>query len=160
MAAIQRRKTSAAKRNLASVLVSAVLVVAGSKLPPAGLLRYARFSWKIARLPAPSHYARRACDSNYVNTARVEYATTRRITLGQACPTTRLPMRGRRIRQGKLTDTPRTVRVCFPHTPSGVCAFFVPYFRVKEKSRDKLYRAIRCVQQKKRTFQLLYYKIL
>lgn len=26
----------------------------------------------------------------------------------------------------------------FPHTPSGVCAFFVPYFRVKEKSRDKL----------------------
>lgn len=38
-------------------------------MPPAGLLRYARFSWKIARLPAPSHYARRACDSNYVNTA-------------------------------------------------------------------------------------------
>ncbi|KYN08901.1 hypothetical protein ALC57_18867 [Trachymyrmex cornetzi] len=120
MAAIQRRKTSAAKRNLAGVLVPVVLVVAGSKLPPAGLLRYARFSWKIARLPAPSHYARRACDSNYVNTARVEYATTRRITLGKACPTTRLgeifpekrlasSMRGRLIRQGKLTDTPRTV---------------------------------------------------
>ncbi|KYQ55211.1 hypothetical protein ALC60_05836 [Trachymyrmex zeteki] len=113
MAAIQRRKTSAAKRNLAGVLVPVVLVVAGSKLPPAGLLRYARFSWKIARLPAPSHYARRACDSNYVNTARVEYATTKRITLGKACPT-------------------------FLHTLSGVCAFFVPYFRVKEKSRDKL----------------------
>lgn len=28
--------------------------------PPAELLRYARFSWKIARLPAPGHYARRA----------------------------------------------------------------------------------------------------
>ncbi|EGI69680.1 hypothetical protein G5I_01587 [Acromyrmex echinatior] len=249
MAAIQRRKTSAAKRNLAGVLVPVVLVVAGSKLPPAGLLRYARFSWKIARLPAPSHYTRRACDSNYVNIARVEYATTRRITLGKACPTfrgtdllivrfrqtrfqagrmensrgqckridrvanktTRLgeifpekrlasSMHGRLIRQGKLTDTPRTVdgqldsspirdanesdaganerpglrpagrktdwptqmhtviinlleilrnrtdihcaasspEPAFPHTPSGVCAFFVPYFRVKEKSRDKL----------------------
>ncbi|TGZ58349.1 Uncharacterized protein DBV15_09482, partial [Temnothorax longispinosus] len=94
MAAIQRRKTSAAKRNLAGLLVPA------SRLPPAGLLRYARFSWKIARLPAPSHYARRACDSNYVNTARVEYATTRRITLGQACPTSghRLVVRSRLYR--------------------------------------------------------------
>ncbi|KYM88409.1 hypothetical protein ALC53_02892 [Atta colombica] len=223
MAAIQRRKTSAAKRNLAGVLVPVVLVVAGSKLPPAGLLRYARFSWKIARLPAPSHYTRRACDSNYVNTARIEYATTRRITLGKACPgqckridrvankTTRLgeifpekrlasSIRGRLIRQGKLTDTPRTVDgrldsspirdadesdaganerpglrpagrktdwptqmhtviinlleilrnrtdihcaasspgPAFPHTPSGICAFFVSYFRVKEKSWDKL----------------------
>ena len=26
----------------------------------------------------------------------------------------------------------------FPHTPSGICAFFVSYFRVKEKSWDKL----------------------
>jgi len=66
-----------------------LLVYLQLRLPPTGLLRYARFSWQIARLPAPGHYARRACDSNYVNTGNRNLsgskyvATTIRINAGQ-----------------------------------------------------------------------------